>query len=349
MTGAADGAALVIQTAFLGDMVLTTPLLAELARQGPVDVVATPVNAGLLANHPAVRQLIVYEKRKADRGLPGLIRQARLLRGRRYSVAYLAQGSARSAALALLAGIPRRVGFASSAGRWLYTERMPYREDLHHAERLWRLAAPAGVAPTLEELRPHLVPGAAEESAAEAILGKPGSGDCRPLVVLAPGSVWGTKRWPFYPALAAALASQARIAIIGGAGDAELASEIAAAVTGVDGANVADATGRLSLLASAALVRRAAVLVTNDSAPLHLASAVGTPTVAIFGPTVPEFGFGPLAPNSITLGHKGLTCRPCDRHGPEKCPLGHWLCMRELDRMAVLEAVESLLTTEAET
>ncbi len=348
MTRAAGGAALVIQTAFLGDMVLTTPLLAELARQGPVDVVATPANAGLLANHPAVRELVVYEKRQADRGLSGLLRLARRLRERSYSAAYLAQGSARSAMLALLAGIPRRVGFASSAGRWLYTEQMPYREDLHHAERLWRLAAPAGAEPTLQDLLPHLVPGPAEEGAAAAILDAQSTDDGRPLVVLAPGSVWGTKRWPYYPALAAALASRARIAIIGGAGDAELAAEIAAAVAGADGAAVADATGRLSLLASAALVRRASVLVTNDSLPLHLASAVGTPTVAIFGPTVPEFGFGPLAPHSITLGHKGLTCRPCDRHGPERCPLGHWRCMRELDRMAVLEAVESLLTTEPE-
>lgn len=346
MTRAAGGAALVIQTAFLGDMVLTTPLLAELARQGPVDVVATPANAGLLANHPAVRELFVYEKRHADGGLSGLLRQARRLRRRAYSAAYLAQGSTRSALLALLAGIPLRVGFGSSAGRWLYTERVPYRENLHHAERLWRLAAPAGTEPTLEDLRPHLVPGAAEEAAAAAILDAQATDDGRPLVVLAPGSVWATKRWPYYPALAAALASRARIAIIGGAGDAELAAEIAAVVAGVNGAQLVDATGRLSLLASAALVSRAAVLVTNDSAPLHLASAVGTPTVAIFGPTVPEFGFGPLAPHSITLGHTTLTCRPCDRHGPAKCPLGHWRCMREFDKMAVLEAVESLLTTD---
>lgn len=347
-------ASLVIQTAFLGDMVLTTPLLAELAGRGPVDVVATPANASLLAHHPAVRELFVYDKRGADRGAAGVVRLARRLGTRHYAAAYLAQGSVRSAALALLAGVRRRVGFASSAGRWLYTERVPYRDDRHHAERLWRLAAAPGAEPTAAQLRPSLVPGPVDVAAAEAALGLAGGGPAdvgaageeRPLVVLAPGSVWGTKRWPFYPELAAALASRARIAIIGGTGDAALASEIAAAVAaGPGGGAVVDASGRLSLLASAALIARAAVLVTNDSAPLHLASAVGTPTVAIFGPTVPAFGFGPLAPRSVALGHEGLECRPCDSHGPQRCPLGHWRCMRELDVAKVAAAVERLLAT----
>lgn len=350
--GGAGGAALVIQTAFLGDMVLTTPLLTELAGRGPVDVVATPAGAGLLARHPAVRELIVYDKRGADSGAAGLVRLAGRLRARRYDAAYLAQGSTRSAALALLAGIPRRVGFGGSAGRWLYTDRVPYREDRHHAERLWRLAAPAGVGPTEAELRPSLHPGPDELTAVAALVDGATAPGCapetgqRPLIALAPGSVWGTKRWPYYPALAAALASRARIAIIGGGGDAALAAEIAGAVSEVPGSRpVVDAAGRLSLLASAALIARASVLVTNDSAPLHLASAMGTATVAIFGPTVPEFGFGPLAPHSITLGHDTLPCRPCDRHGPQRCPLGHWRCMRELDTARVAAAVEHLLAT----
>jgi heptosyltransferase-2 len=106
---------------------------------------------------------------------------------------------------------------------------------------------------------------------------------------------------------------------------------------------VLDATGRLSLLASAELIGRCAVLVTNDSAPLHLASAMGTPTVAIFGPTVPEFGFGPLAPRATVVGHDTLPCRPCDRHGPQRCPLGHHRCMRDLTPSMVAERTRALL------
>jgi heptosyltransferase II len=99
----------------------------------------------------------------------------------------------------------------------------------------------------------------------------------------------------------------------------------------------------LTLLASAELLGRAKLLVTNDSAPQHLASAMGTPTIAIFGPTVEEFGFGPLAPNSISLGLDALACRPCHHHGPPRCPLGHWRCMRELGVDAVALAVDEVL------
>ncbi len=101
-------------------------------------------------------------------------------------------------------------------------------------------------------------------------------------------------------------------------------------IVGATKGQAIDATGKLSLLASADLIGRAALLVTNDSAPQHLASAMNTPTVTVFGPTVPAFGFGPLADRSAVAGIDALACRPCDRHGPQKCPLGHWRCMREI-------------------
>ena len=320
-------------------MVLTTPLLRELAKRGPVDVVATPGAAALLANNPDVRETIVYDKRGAARGIRGLVRLARRLRRSRYDVAYHAQGSARSAVLTLLARIPERVGFSTSAGRALYTRQVLYRDDLHHAERLLRLLT-GDVAAELpgDALRPRLHPGGAEREAVDALLGAAGH-DGRPLVAVAPGSVWATKRWPYYSQAARALAARGRVIVIGGAGDAALAAEIASALP--DDPPI-DATGKLSLLASAELIGRAAVLVTNDSAPQHLASAMGTPTVAVFGPTVPDFGFGPLAPRSRTVGHPALDCRPCDRHGPQRCPLGHWRCMRETTAEQVLAAVEQV-------
>jgi heptosyltransferase-2 len=160
-------------------------------------------------------------------------------------------------------------------------------------------------------------------------------------VALAPGSIWGTKRWPYYPALAMAL--DRPVAVIGGAEDAPLANAVIAAAPG----RAASAAGALSLRASAALIHRAAVLVTNDSAPLHLATAVGTPVVAVFGPTVPEFGFGPRGPADIALGNVGLACRPCSRHGPQRCPLGHHRCMRDLAAETVAAAVTAVATREA--
>jgi heptosyltransferase-2 len=331
---------LVIQTSFLGDTVLTTPLLAQLANRGPVDVVTTPASAALLANHPAVRTIIPFDKRGSERGIRGVLRLARRLRRAHYDLALLAQGSWRSAALAFLARIPERVGFDSSAGKLLYTTRVPYRDDLHHAARLLMLGRPNGREPTPEEMRPSLSPGEAERAAVDALLSRHGVQGRERLVGIAPGSVWGTKRWPYYPQLAQLLAPHGRVVVLGSSND----SPLAAAVTAAEPSAI-DATGELSLLASAELIGRCGVVVTNDSAPLHLASAMGTPTVAIFGPTVPDFGFGPLAPRASVVGEDTLPCRPCDRHGPQHCPLGHHRCMRDLPPHLVAERALTLLLT----
>jgi heptosyltransferase II len=349
----AERASLVIQTSYLGDLVLTTPLIEALAARGPVDVVTTPAAAPILANHPGVRAVIPYDKRGSARGLPGLWRAAHALRARYVAAAlndktgdramptaYLAQGSTRSAALALLAGCRERIGFATSAGRGLYTRRVPFQADLHHAERLWMLAADSNTVPPPEARRPRLYPGPDDIAAVDQLLRVIGEHD-EPIIAVAPGSAWATKRWPYYPALSTMLASRGWVAVVGGPGDQGLASEIVSAA-GRHRGRVIDATGRLTPLATAALLGRCVALVANDSAPQHLASAMGTPTLTIYGPTVPAFGFGPLAPRHEVAGHLGLTCRPCDRHGPRRCPLGHWRCMRELHVADIAQIIAQL-------
>lgn len=330
---------LVLQTSFIGDVVLTTPLIVHLARSGPVDVVTTPRAAEVLANHPAIRRVVSWDKRGRDAGMAGLRRIARAVESPDdRAVAYCAQGSMRTAVLARLAGYRHRVGFDTSGGRWLYTRRIRYHGDQHHAERLLRLAAGDDVIIPPEAIRPSLAPGEPERSAVDVLLA-PQQGDPRPLVALAPGSIWGTKRWPGYAELARALRTSARFVVVGAPDDRPLA----AAITEAAGTGAVDATGNLSLLGSAELIRRAALLVTNDSAPQHLASAVGTRTLTLFGPTVPAFGFGPLAPGSDTMGHVSLDCRPCDKHGPAHCPLGHFRCMLELTPASVAARVHELL------
>jgi len=283
---------------------------------------------------------VPYDKRGADSGVRGFLRLAGRLRRFGYDAAFLAQGSLRSAALAMAAGVSRRVGFATSAGRPLYTVKVEYREDLHHAARLLRLAKPEAV-PTLAEIRPRLYPGIPERGAVDRFLALHDVMDDKPLVALAPASVWATKRWPYYADLARALAPNARIVVLGSREDAALAGEVVAA----GGESAMNAAGVFSLLGSAELIRRCSVLVTNDSAPQHLASAMDTPTIAIFGPTVPAFGFGPLARQSTTVGIETLACRPCDRHGPRRCPLGHWRCMRDLGAGDVAGRVMDILST----
>ena len=331
-----ESPSLVVQTSFLGDVVLTTPLLAHLATLGPVDVVTTPAGGALLDSHPAVRRVIRYDKRGAQQGMAGVRSVAAGLRNEHYGAAYLAQGSWRSAALAWLARIPERVGFDSSAGRLLYTRQEAYRHDRHHAERLFRLAA---VDPQLEAPAPSLLPRDVDRDAVTTLLAGAPFGRA-PFVVLAPGSVWATKRWPFFTGLLAALPQEYGVVVAGGEADRELAAAIVAAAP----SRVLDATGRLALLASAELIGRAAAVISNDSLPQHLASAMGTPTVTIYGPTLPAFGFGPLAPRHIVVEHApGLECRPCSAHGPQRCPRGHFRCMRDISPGAVADALQPLL------
>jgi heptosyltransferase-2 len=334
---------LVIQTAFLGDVVLTTPLLAALAgRHGPVDVVTTPAAAPLVETHPGVRRVVPYDKRGRDRGWAGLRGLARRLRSERYERAYLPHRSLRTAALALLARIPARIGF-HDGWPFFYTEVRRHPPNGHEVDRLLALAEqPAGAyAPTL-----HPTP--EDERVAGAVLSAAGIEAGAPFIAVAPGSIWGSKRWPYYGDLARRLAAAVPVVVVGGPEDAGLGEEIVGAVEGDTGRSKAvNVCGKLTLRQSAALIARARVLVTNDSAPLHLATATGTPIVAVFGPTLPEFGFGPLRPGDLALGVAGLDCRPCSRHGPPQCPLGHHRCMRDLTPEVVAAAIDEIEETGA--
>lgn len=331
------GRSLVVQTSFLGDVILTTPLITELGGRGPVDVLVTPEGATALANNPHIHSIIRYDKRGTYGSALGLWQTIGEIRSRRpYDAAYLAQGSFRSGLIAMMTGAKERIGFASSTGRLLYTKQIPYRPDRHHAERLWWLAmSDCADPPSRDQIRPRLYPSDEERHKVDSLLRESGSTE-EPFVALAPGSAWGTKRWPYYADLAKRLGDDYRVAIIGSNADSALAAQIIGALPPGSAINGIG----LPLLASAELIGRAQAIVTNDSAPEHLASAMGTPTVTIFGPTVPEFGFGPVADRNAVAGHDGLSCRPCDRHGPQRCPLGHWRCMRELTP----DYISSLLT-----
>jgi heptosyltransferase II len=330
------GRGVVIQTAFFGDVVLTTPLIRRASERhaAPVDVVMQPAAVPVLQNNPCIRDRIPYDKRGKDRGLAGFVRMVRLLRRRRYAVAYLAQSSLRSSALAFAARIPRRIGFRGAPGAFLYTHSVAARGEPHQVERLLALADGAP-----DRREPEIFPGPEERAAVDALLREAGiHGD---FVVLAPGSQWGSKRWPYFPELARVLAPEIPLALVGGPGDRADARQIRTALG--SGTPIADATGVLSLLAAGELIRRARVLVSNDSAPVHLASAVGTATVEIYGPTAPVFGFAARAPWSRIVEPEPMECRPCSHHGPPACPLGHHRCMRDTPISRVLAEVRTLL------
>lgn len=316
---------LVIQTAFLGDVVLTTPLLTRLAETfGPVDILTTPTAAALIRGHPAVREVIAYDKRGRDAGVRGWLRMAKDLRKRDYDRVYLPHRSVRSAALAIATDSTTRIGFSDAPAAWTYSARVD-QAGKHETERIASLAGPGPVP------RPSLGLTEAERREAAEWLEK--AGVRREFVALAPGSVWATKRWPYYADLAARIPGS--IVVVGGPEDSEAGDEIVSR----DPARIRSAAGELPLRISAALIERASALVTNDSAPLHIAGAVGTRVVAIFGPTVPAFGFGPIGANDVIAEVHHLTCRPCSRHGPMVCPLIHHRCMRDLTVADVMTLV----------
>ena len=326
---------LVIQTAFPGDVILTTPLIRRAAERlgAPVDVVVIPAAASVLQNNPHIREVITFDKKGADQGIGGFLRLAKKLRVRRYGTAYLAQASLRSALLAWVARIPRRIGFRGAAGHRLYTHAVMPTGELHQVEKLLKLADGAP-----ERREPEIYPSAGDRAAVDALLAEAGiTGE---FVALAPGAAWATKRWPYYSELAAALANEIPVALVGGPGDRPDARAIRNAMGST---LVADGIGRLTMLQSGELIRRARVLVSNDSAPVHLASAVNTPVVEIYGPTVPQFGFAARPELSRLVEPDPLQCRPCHHHGPVVCPLVHHKCMKDTPISRPLAEVRTIL------
>ncbi len=343
---------LIFHTAFIGDIVLTLPLAQAVHARMPgsrISFVATPVASETLRNHPAIQEIIPYDKKGKDRGIAGMLRLAALLRNRRFDLAIVPHRSLRSAIIPWLAGIPRRIGFATSAAPILFSDKVDYRRDRHEIGRDLDLLEPLGIVPPAGEL-PQLCPNEDDRKIVQELLDRrkaeSASFDTSRLIALAPGSVWNTKRWPMesFRQLCRMLVEDGlSVVLVGGENDVALCERIAG---GVESNKPFNAAGRLSLLQSAELIRRCMAAVSNDSAPMHLAVGVGTPVVAIFGATVPAFGFGPSGPRDRIMGVEGLTCRPCGIHGGDVCPIGSFACMHGITPDQVYRTVRSLLDGE---
>lgn len=334
---------LVVQTAFLGDVILTLPMVQVLKRYAPtamIDVLVTPRAAGLLVGHPDINRVIEYDKRGNDAGIPGFIRKSRQIRSEMYDTALVPHRSLRSAALAASARIPRRIGMATSSGKWLFTETVPYDSNTHEIERNLSLLRALCPIPTHREL-PGLYPSDQDHATVQEVLRHRGISGTSGMIGLAPGTVWNTKRWPQskFEAVARRLVESGyTVVLFGGPEDAELCSAVQNAFKGVY-----SFAGELTLLQSAVLLSLCRALVSNDSAPLHMAVAMRTPVVAIFGATVPEFGFAPYGPNDRVVESKGLPCRPCSIHGGATCPISTFECMESISPDRVLADLDEIL------
>ena len=332
---------LVVQTAFLGDLILTLPLAQALRKTFPlaqIDFLVVPKTASVLANHPAIDDVLIFDKRGGDAGIRGFLRQVRTIRKRNYDTAILPHRSIRSAALVRMAQIPRRIGFNTSAGRILFTDVVKYESLVHEVDRNLNLLNAFKVFYERPRI-PELFPSDADREAVDSLLQAGHHEPGEALIGIAPGTVWNTKRWipERYADLVGRLISRGFWVVILGGGDDRRLLPLG------ESPRVLNATGRLTILQSAELIRRCRVLVCNDSAPMHLAVAVRTPVVAIFGATIPEFGFAPIGKNDVVLETKGLACRPCTSHGGDVCPVKTFDCMMRISAPQVLEAVNKIL------
>jgi len=333
---------LVVHTAFIGDIILALPLVQSLRQQLPgahVTFLAIPESASILKNHPAIDSIAVYDKKGSEKGVAGILQKARNLRSDEYDIALVPHRSLRSAMIAFLSAIPRRIGFSNSAGRLLFTDTVAYEKDWHEIDRNLKLLIPLNITPA-QHVLPVLYPGEEDvEIVDRAMENHFGHSPSAPIAGIAPGSVWNTKRWPmerFAELCLRLMALGFGIALIGGNADMELCKKIAQTLATK---HLLNASGKLTLLQSAELIRRCTVLVSNDSAPMHMAVAVGTPVVAIFGPTIPRFGFSPLGPHDKVIEIQGLPCRPCSSHGGDKCPIKTFVCMNQIGVERLVSAV----------
>lgn len=327
-------------TAFLGDAVLTLPLLQSLRLRYPEADVDFYVRAGLeplFLPHPALRAVYGYDKRGREGGLSGTMRLRGAIASRGYDLWISAHTSARSGFLARSSGAGMLIGYASAVcGALWYTHRVDRRfTELEEIERLLALLQPLGPGATVAW--PELALGRAEREAADSFF----SGLAGPVLGMHPGSVWGTKRWPanYFAEIAVwALREGADVVLFAGPGEEAVAAQVKDGILQQAGSaaqkRLHDCSGALPLPLLAAYLGRLSCYLTNDSGPMHMAWAQGTPVTALFGPTVGALGFFPRGEGS-TVFEVPEPCRPCGLHGPALCPLGHHHCMTRISPEAV--------------
>jgi len=314
----------IIQTSFIGDVILVTPLISELNRLFPqikIDVLVKKGNESLLANNPFIREVFILDKSKSK-----ISEIWRLIHGskkRRYDLTLNLHRFGSSGIIAAFSGAKEIYGFDKNPFAFLYSKRFKHEigNGTHEVTRNLSLLADFG-ADSL--CRPSLFPSEVDKNSVSQYTNKK-------FVCLAPASVWFTKQLPKekWVELIHSFPSALKIYLVGGKTDEVLCQSIIDK-SGREG-QAQNLAGQLTLLQTAALFSKSEHVYVNDSGPLHIASAMNVPTTAFFCSTVPDFGFGPLAEKSEIIQVENLECRPCGLHGKKECPLGHFACGKQME------------------
>ncbi len=315
---------LIIHTAFIGDIVLSTALIKKIKAKyveagSSITYVTTPVGASILKNNPDLDEIISYDKRGEHKGVKGLYLLGKRLNYKGFDVVLVPHRYLRSSILAKLTGAPMRIGYDNASGKCLLTEKVKYDKDKHEVEKLLSFVE----LDNFEDDTLSLYPSKIEKERIDEIWntfelrGKK-------VILIAPGSKWFTKKWPieYFNTLLKMLVKNIEYKIILIGGHEESMFNM------YTNKNIINLMGKTTLLDVAEICRRSDVIVTNDSSPIHIASAFKEiHIIAIFGATTKKLGFFPWSKNSEVLEVKGLECRPCGLHGGKKCLKGHFKCM----------------------
>lgn len=309
---------LIIQTAFLGDVILASPVWENLHNKYPnaqIDVLVKKGNESLLSGHPFIRKVFVFDKSQKLKNIWLLTKTFRKVN---YDLIINLQRFTSSGIITALARGKESRGFQKNPMSWLFTKRFAHqmKSGWHEVDRNLLLISDLIAAPTRG---PKLYPSHNDQQKVKAFQNVP-------YFCMAPTSVWYTKQAPkeIWLKLINQLAqTEHTIYLLGAPDDKSFLQEL---LNEVKDPKVINLAGALTLLQSAALMSGAINNFVNDSGPLHLASASNAPVTAFFCSTVPEFGFGPLSETSQIIEVKNLDCRPCGLHGHKACPKGHFKC-----------------------
>ncbi|UIJ38093.1 glycosyltransferase family 9 protein [Desulfobaculum bizertense] len=319
-------------TAFLGDAILTLPLIHSLSAAYPDAELHFFVRKGvdqLFVAQPELCTVRGFAKRGAQKGFSGAYSYGQKLAKERFDLWISPHTSFRSGLISRWTSAGKRIGYSKPwFNNWFYTHTVDRAFDqFDEIERLLRLLGPLQIPVTT---KPHLVlPEEAHITAAETFAIRNA-----PLLGIHPGSTWPTKQWPleyFSKIVRKAINQGVKVVLFAGPGEEPLAAKVleGAQLSPQQQDGVLNLAGQLSMTELAAHIAALDCYLSGDSGPMHLAWVQETPLVAIFGPTVRKLGFFPRGKNSTVLEHT-LPCRPCSLHGPKECPEGHHDCMRKI-------------------
>lgn len=328
---------LVIQTAFIGDVILVTPLIRaikELYPAAKLDVMVIPQTANVLENNPNINEIILFDKR--ENKISSFIKTLFKLRKAKYDLVLTPHSSMTTAMLIYLARIPMRIGFDRWEAKKYLTHKVPHLENQHKTTKNLELlkVLTDKIFSIQTELFPAFTSTLIENKI--AVLAK----RTKRLIAIAPGSVWFTKRWPieYYIDLSNKLLTANFGVILIGSKEEK---EICDLINKHD--NLINLAGELTLLESASVIEKCSLIICNDSGALHIANAVQTDVFAFFGPTVKSIGYYPFRESDFVFEIE-MACRPCGSHGGNVCPLEHHNCMKLISPETVFSKVTEKFT-----